>query len=206
MREEMERLTCIQRILLPEKSSYLNATFANFNENLLCAIWGLGSIYELQAAKGSSETPYIELPLAHAMPAKVNAICSFEIDGEWRLAASLNGKAEVDLFCKKNAQLTLLVRLETTVGYYPDYLAPISKINALLIIQLKSVADGKWNSSIELYVPDHNGKFEAPRTIFPADRGYSFMAPFVFCNPTDDRLHAIMFDVNSETLHFYDFC
>ena len=204
MSEETKRLTSIQRILLPEKSYNINATFANFNENLLCAIWGLGSIYELWAAKGSSKTPYIELPRPHAMPAKVNAICS--LDGEWRLAASLIGKAGVALFCKKNEQLTLLVRLETTVGYSPGYLAPISKTNALLLINSKSVADGKWSTSIELYVPDHNGKFEAPRTILPADRGYRFIAPFVFRNATDDRLHAIMFDRNSETLHFYDFC
>ena len=203
MREEMERLTSIQRILLPEKSTNINATIANFNENLLCAIWGLGSIYELQADKGSTKPPYIESVRTHPMPEKITAICSLEVDGEWRLAASFIGNLFA-LFGKKNAQLILLVRLETTVGYYPTYLAPIS--NALLLINDKSVAKEKWNSSIELYVPDQTGKFEAPRTIIPADRGYWFRAPFVFRNATDDRLHAIMFDENSETLHFYDFC
>ena len=139
------------------------------------------------------------------MPEKVCTICSLEVDGEWRLAASLYDKT-VALFCMKNAQLTLLLRIEKTYDYITTYLAPISKTNAFLLINNKSVAEGKFNSNIVLYLPDQNGKCEASRTIVPADTGYCFRAPFVFRNSTDDRLHAVMFDLNSESLHFYDFC
>ena len=42
------------------------------------------------------------------------------------------------------------------------YLAPISTTNALLLTNLKFVAEGKFNKSIELYVPDQDGQFGAP--------------------------------------------
>ena len=206
MSEQMERLLSVQRIVLPERSTKINATFANFNENLFCTIWGFSSIYEYMAAKGSSDSPYIVPPRAHAMPTKVYAICSLEVSGEWRLAASLLDNT-VALFGMENARLNFLMRLEKTARYAPLYLAPISTHNALLLFNGKSAAGGKWNTSIDLYVPDQKGQFGAPRTIYCSDRGiFQFCAPLIFRNSSDSRLHAVMFDTNSESLHVFDFC
>ena len=201
MREEIQGLTIVQSIVLPEKSTSIIATFAIFKENLLCAIDGFGSIYELQAAKESSETPYIEPPRAHAMPANVRAICSLEIDGDWRLAASLQDNT-VALFGMKSEQLTLLTRLEKTDSLY---LARIPTTNAILSIVLP-LAKQKWCKSIELYVPDQNGQFRAPRTILPAEKGLWFFTHFVFRNSIDGRLYAAIFDISTESLHLFDFC
>lgn len=133
----MERLVSVQRIVLSEKSTKISETYANFKENLLCAIWGFGSVYEFLAAKGSSEFPYIVPPRAHSMPAKVYAIYSLEVNGEWRLAASLHDST-VALFGMKNARLIILMRLEKNAR------------SALLLFNGKSAARGKCNTSIDL--------------------------------------------------------
>ena len=200
MHEEVDCLQIIQRFVLPEKSTSTIASFANFEENILCAIDGFGSIYELQAAKGSSKTPYIETPVAHAMPAKLNSICSFEIGGQWRLAASLQDDT-LALFGMENAQLTLLMRLDKTDSLY---LTPIPTTNAILS-NTEWEVEGKDCMSVELYVPDQNGQFGTPRTILSAEKGLLFWTQYVLRNSIDGRLYAAMFDINSESLHLFQF-
>ena len=162
---------------------------------------GFGSIYELQAAKKSSETPFIEPPQAHAMPEKVYSICSLKIDGEWRLAAFLEDMT-VSLFGMKSAQLTRLMKLEKTEI---TYLAPIPTTNAILSNMTWQV-EGKDCTSIELDVPGQNSQFGVPRTIFPAEKSLWCYSHCVCRNSIDGRLYAVMFDMNSESLHVFDFC
>ena len=211
LHESADRLAAVQRLELPEKSKFLDSTFAVIPNVLLVAVQEFNNIYELHRDPRGGQLPFLQKLKTHTMAARVSRVAALSRISSGHVGpSSLIGITLDDgtlrVFSWEADRLTPLQIVEGPQNWNPHEMLFLPDRLHLIVTSHRQKPDGGWQSSVEMFraSPAAAPIFRHSQTLVPLESDWDIRTGWI-SRVSDSGTQIFAFDLNSRTLKQLEF-